>query len=102
MNVLFTAILVNLIIPGDSGDFDEPADSRKSDNVGKSVKPVDSGESDNCGEYAYFEESFDYAESVDSIDFVESSYPDIYGDSGKSWYFGEFTNFVNLVNSGFC
>ena len=27
---------------------------------------------------------------------------DEYGDSDKSFDFGEFTNFFNLVNSGFC
>ena len=92
MNVLFTAILVNLIIPGDSGDFDEPADSRKSDNVGKYVNPVDSGESDNRGGYAYPEEYFDYDESLDSGDFVESSYPGEYDKYGNLGEHGDFDN----------
>ena len=88
--MVILVILVNLIIPGDSGDFDEPADSRKSDNVGKYVNPVDSGESDNRGGYAYPEEYFDYDESLDSGDFVESSYPGEYDKYGNLGEYGDF------------
>ena len=49
MNVLFSGNSVESDYHGDSVDYGEPADSRKSDNFGESVKPVDSGESDNCG-----------------------------------------------------
>ena len=52
MNVLFTAILVNLIILGDSGDFDEPADSRKSYDLCDSVYNGNYGESNDCCKFS--------------------------------------------------
>ena len=62
MNVLFLAILVNMVtlvhlfILVLHFDFGEPADSRESGNFGESVEPVDSGESHDCVEYADSEE----------------------------------------------
>ena len=70
MNMLFLAILVNMVTLVNllflvlHLDFGEPADSRESGDFGKSVEPVVSGESHDCVEYADSQEFIDCAGSV--------------------------------------